>query len=77
MKIKIRPDDVGTPGGNEWAEMNGWLAELREDSPEGPVDDRAEQARWMTAREARWTDRQQAQWMTARQAGWQPSRQAR
>ena len=40
MKIKIRPDDVGTPSGNEWAEMNGWLAELREDSPEGPVDDR-------------------------------------
>ncbi len=40
MKIKIRPDDVGTPGGNEWAEMNGWLAELREDSPEGQVDDR-------------------------------------
>ena len=39
MKIKIRPDDVGTPGGNEWAEMNGWLAELREDSPEGQVDD--------------------------------------
>ena len=40
MKIKIRPDDVGTPGENEWTEMNGWLAELREDSPESPVDDR-------------------------------------
>ena len=48
MKIKIRPDDVGTPGGNEWAEMNGWLAELREGGPGarwmtasgGPVDDR-------------------------------------
>ena len=40
MKIKIRPDDVGTPGGNEWTEMNGWLAELREDSPEEQVDGR-------------------------------------
>ena len=39
MKIKIRPDDVGAPGGNEWAEMNGWLAELRDDSAEGPVMD--------------------------------------
>ena len=38
MKIKIRPDDVSTPSGNEWAEMNGWLAELRDDSPEAPVD---------------------------------------
>jgi hypothetical protein len=35
MKIKIRPDDVGTPGGNEWAEMNGWLADLRDDSADG------------------------------------------
>ena len=39
MKIKIRPDDVGVPGGNEWAEMNGWLADLRDDSAEGPVMD--------------------------------------
>ena len=39
MKIKIRPDDVGAPGGNEWSEMNGWLAELRDDSTEGPVMD--------------------------------------
>ena len=39
MKIKIRPDDVGAPGGNEWAEMNGWLADLRDDSAEGPVMD--------------------------------------
>ncbi len=32
MKIKMRTDDVGVPGGNEWAAMNDWLAELKDES---------------------------------------------
>ena len=32
MKIKMRTDDVSTPGRNEWAEMNDWLAELKDES---------------------------------------------
>jgi hypothetical protein len=32
MKIKMRVDDVSTPDRNEWAEMNDWLAELKDES---------------------------------------------
>ena len=32
MKIKMRTDDVSTPNRNEWAEMNDWLAELKDES---------------------------------------------
>jgi len=32
MKIKIRLDDVSVPDRNEWAEMNDWLAELKDES---------------------------------------------
>jgi hypothetical protein len=38
MKIKIRPDESGTPGTpgtSEWAAMNDWLADLREDGEDG------------------------------------------
>ena len=67
MKIKTRPDDVGTPGGNEWAEMNGWLAELREDGPEGQVDDR--QSGPVDDRQAGPVDDRQAGPVDDRQAG--------
>lgn len=36
MKIKIRPDGTGVPGSSEWAAMNEWLAELREDDETEP-----------------------------------------
>ena len=74
MKIKIRPDDVGTPGGNEWAEMNGWLAELREDGPEGEVDDR--QAGPADGRQAGPAVDRQAGPVDDRQAGPADDRQA-
>jgi hypothetical protein len=32
MKIKMRSDDVSTPDRNEWAEMNDWLAELKDET---------------------------------------------
>src|SRR5450755_2209173 len=32
MKIKMRSDDASTPDRNEWAEMNDWLAELKDES---------------------------------------------
>jgi hypothetical protein len=39
MKIKIRPDGTGAPGSSEWAAMNEWLAELREDDETEPTSD--------------------------------------
>ena len=32
MKIKMRSDDVSAPDRNEWAEMNDWLAELKDET---------------------------------------------
>jgi hypothetical protein len=37
MKIKIRPDGAGAPDSSEWAAMNEWLAELREDDETEPA----------------------------------------
>jgi hypothetical protein len=39
MKIKIRPDGTGAPGSSEWAAMNEWLAELREDDETEPASE--------------------------------------
>jgi hypothetical protein len=39
MKIKIRPDEAGAAGSSEWAAMNDWLAELREDDPAEPASE--------------------------------------
>ncbi len=39
MKIKIRPDGTGAPGSSEWAAMNEWLAELREDDEIEPASE--------------------------------------
>ncbi len=39
MKIKIRPDGAGAPGSSEWAAMNEWLAELREDDDTEPTSE--------------------------------------
>jgi hypothetical protein len=42
MKIKTRPDTVGMLEGDELFQMNGWLAELRDEDRAEPWDDRAE-----------------------------------
>jgi hypothetical protein len=39
MKIKTRPDDAGLLEGDELFQMNGWLAELREDDRAEPHDE--------------------------------------
>jgi hypothetical protein len=39
MKIKIRPDDTSTLHKDGWFQMDGWLAELRDDGPAGPPGD--------------------------------------
>jgi hypothetical protein len=36
MKIKIRPDEADAHGTSEWAAMNDWLAELRDDGQAEP-----------------------------------------
>ena len=35
MKLKNRRDDASTPETDEWAKMNDWFAELRDDRPPG------------------------------------------
>jgi hypothetical protein len=37
MKLKNRRDDASAPGTDEWAKMNDWFAELRDDPP-GPAE---------------------------------------
>ena len=36
MKLKNRRDDGSAPETDEWAKMNDWFAELRDDRPAGP-----------------------------------------
>jgi hypothetical protein len=37
MKLKNRRDDASAPETDEWAKMNDWFAELRDDRPPGPA----------------------------------------
>ena len=37
MKLKNRRDDASAPETDEWATMNDWFAELRDDRPAGPA----------------------------------------
>jgi hypothetical protein len=37
MKLKNRRDDANAPETDEWAKMNDWFAELRDDRPAGPA----------------------------------------
>jgi hypothetical protein len=37
MKLKNRRDDASAPETDEWAKMNDWFAELRDDRPAGPA----------------------------------------
>jgi hypothetical protein len=37
MKLKNRRDDASAPDTDEWATMNDWFAELRDDRPAGPA----------------------------------------
>ncbi len=46
MKIKIRPDDTSRLRESDWLQMDGWLAELRDDGGADPAgDDHARPAR--------------------------------
>ena len=39
MKIKIRPDDPDMLQEPDWRQMNGWLAEIRDDGHARPASD--------------------------------------
>ncbi len=40
MKIKIRPDDISMVQDDDWLQMDGWLAGLRDDGRTDPAGDR-------------------------------------
>ena len=40
MKIKIRPDDTSMVQDDDWLQMDGWLAGLRDDGRTDPAGDR-------------------------------------
>jgi len=40
MKIKIRPDDTGRLGENDWLQTDGWLAEFRDHGHADPAEPR-------------------------------------
>ena len=45
MKIKLRPDDPDMLQEPDWRQMNGWLAEIRDDGHAQPAsDDQARRA---------------------------------
>ena len=54
MKLKNRRDDASAPETDEWAKMNDWFAELRDDRPAGPA------RRWPRRAGPRWPRRSRA-----------------